>query len=114
MMLKKNKDKRNYYIHYDIARLPVDKLNRKGIGKVQYKITIKYFVYHGNAITDSDRIARKSVIVSGNQVFKRVNAMDENIRNTKRTMVGELKRDGVDEQTMTLIMAKKGFGHDAR
>ena len=114
MILKKNKDKRNYYIHYDIERVPIDKLNRKSIGKVQYKITIKYFVYHGNAITDSDRIARKSVIVSGNQVFRRVNAMDENIRNTKRTMVGELKRNGVDERTMTLIMAKKGFGHEPR
>ncbi|MBR6010175.1 MAG: hypothetical protein IKP35_02015 [Alphaproteobacteria bacterium] len=117
MMLKRNKNKRNYYIHYDIERLASVKTKEadvKELGKVQYQITVKYFVYHGRALVDSNTIKTKKMRVSGNEIFKKVATIDENIRNTKRTMVGELKRNGVDEQTMTYIMAKKGFGHDAR
>ena len=117
MQLKKNKKVRNCCVHYEIEKVKPAQLNKDDIasmGKIQYDLKIQYFEYRGNMISDSNFMRIKKIRISGNRMVGKLNAIERNIGETKRDFIVALLRNGVTEQSLTYILAIKGFGHDAR
>ena len=113
MRLKRNKTERKYCVHYDIERINDAQLTEK-FGKVQYRITVKYFVGRANLLANSNTMKTERINVSGNRVFKKIAAIDKNILNTKKEIIAELKHIGASDDMLTEIMRIKGFGHEGK
>ena len=113
MRLKRSKNAEKYCVHYDIERIKNENLNEK-LGKVQYQITVKYFVYRGDILANSNIMKMERIRVSGNKVLKKITAIDNNILNTKKELIAELKHIGANDDALTEIMRAKGFGHESR
>ena len=117
MKFKKNKSEISYCIHYDLRRLNRPQLTKEDIenkGKTQYEIKVKYFLYHGNVLADSNSIRVARIRVGLDKLFKKKNTIENNIVKTKKIFIDELKRAGITNENLTNILKIKGFGCERR
>ena len=111
MLRKEDKTNKKYYIHYNIKKVNNARL-KEDLGKAQYKITVKYFIYRGDILADSEEQQTKTVQLSIDKIFKRRKALDVNILNTRKAFVDAFKRAGVHGEMLTQKMREKGFGYE--
>ena len=86
-----------YYTKYD----------KEQINENEYKITITYFMYNGNALSNIDIKQTKTMMCNADRIQKAEIVLHNRVVKTYNLLISELRRIGANETAATAIIKEK-------
>ena len=102
-----------YYTSYKIERTGKNRRLHAGLivnpNKVFYRVTVKYFMFKGNVLSDSASLKTEEFKVDGVHFEQKKNMLEMAVARTKKAFVSELQMIGASQRNAELIMKSRGL-----